>query len=304
MKLFIIGNGFDKGHGLNTGYWDFRAYLENLYPDFLCAFEQHYDIYPRINDEAKKNLLWNQLESNLANIDEEVMIEDALSIDMGLESGDVGIEDTLYEYFSEEYKYIELLAKYLKQWVRTIRIRDTSPKTNHINKLDDSLYITFNYTSVLETVYGISDGKITHIHGSLRQNNVDPVLGHGNKERIEKIEQKLNDAENVFNEKEVSICRVVKDYYTSTFKNVERYMASLMRLTEKNILEIIMIGHSVAGVDIPYFRYIDSFTKGEAQWTVYYYSAEEKQRIFNALIDCGVEKQRLHMKQANEFYNL
>ena len=31
MKLFIIGNGFDKGHGLNTSYWDFRTYLKNMY---------------------------------------------------------------------------------------------------------------------------------------------------------------------------------------------------------------------------------------------------------------------------------
>ena len=39
MKLFIIGNGFDKGHGLNTSYWDFRTYLKNMYPEFLYAFE-------------------------------------------------------------------------------------------------------------------------------------------------------------------------------------------------------------------------------------------------------------------------
>ena len=52
MKLFVIGNGFDRGHGLPTGYWDFRTYLENLYPEFLYAFEQHYYIYPKSDDEA------------------------------------------------------------------------------------------------------------------------------------------------------------------------------------------------------------------------------------------------------------
>lgn len=46
MKLFIIGNGFDIGHGLPTHYWDFRTYLENRDPSFLTAFEEHYDIYP------------------------------------------------------------------------------------------------------------------------------------------------------------------------------------------------------------------------------------------------------------------
>lgn len=83
-----------------------------------------------MSDKEKSNLLWNELESNLANIDEDVIIEDGVSIEMNLESGDVGIEDTLYAYFSEEYSYINLLTKYLKQWIRTIKIRDT-PKNHH-----------------------------------------------------------------------------------------------------------------------------------------------------------------------------
>ena len=63
MKLFIIGNGFDIGHGLPTQYWDFRTYLENVYPDFLYVFEEHYYIYPRMPDAEKAELLWNELET-------------------------------------------------------------------------------------------------------------------------------------------------------------------------------------------------------------------------------------------------
>lgn len=55
-------------------------------------------IYPNMSDDAKKKLLWNELETNLANIDEDIIIENATSIEMDLESGDVGIEDTLYDY--------------------------------------------------------------------------------------------------------------------------------------------------------------------------------------------------------------
>ena len=106
MKVFIIGNGFDKGHDLKTNYWDFRIYLKNMYPEFLNAFEGHYYIYPANNEKAQRELLWNELEKNLANIDEDVIIDNALQMDMALESGDVGIEDTLYEYFTDQYKYI------------------------------------------------------------------------------------------------------------------------------------------------------------------------------------------------------
>lgn len=278
MKLFIIGNGFDKGHGLKTSYWDFRNYLYNLYPDFLYAFESHYYIYPANDDEAIKEMLWNELEKNLANIDEDVIVEDALQMEMGLESGDIGIEETLYEYFTEEYKYIERLAKYLKQWVRTIRVMDVKPKTSLINSSDDALYITFNYTAVLERVYGIKEGKIIHIHGSLRGHEYEPVLGHGNIERIENIEERLDEAERMYDEKEISICKVVKDYYERTYKDVNRYMYRLSRLRDKEIDEIYVIGHSVSGVDLPYFRNIGYYTENRAKWIVYYFNDEEKER--------------------------
>ncbi len=304
MKIFIIGNGFDKGHGLKTGYWDFRTYLENLYPDFLYAFEEHYYIYPRMDEDVKKKQLWNELETNLANIDEDVIIEQAVNIDMGLESGDVGIEDTLYEYFTDEYKYIQLLAKYLKQWARTIRIRDIERRTTLINEFEDAIYITFNYTAVLETVYKISEGKIIHIHGSLRGRDGVPILGHGNKARIERIREKLQTAEREFDEKEISICKVVEDYYVQTYKDINKYMYKLFGLSKKDVNEIIVIGHSLTGVDMPYFKNIDTFTHQKANWNVYYYSDREHQKMFDSLISCGIDKERIKMLQSDEFYDL
>lgn len=71
MTLYILGNGFDLAHKLPTAYWDFRTYLKSAHPEFLEAFEEHYDIYPSMSDEAKKEYLWNRFESNLANIDED-----------------------------------------------------------------------------------------------------------------------------------------------------------------------------------------------------------------------------------------
>ena len=75
MTLYILGNGFDLAHKLPTAYWDFRTYLKSAHPEFLEAFEEHYDIYPSMSDEAKKEYLWNRFESNLANIDEDSLAE-------------------------------------------------------------------------------------------------------------------------------------------------------------------------------------------------------------------------------------
>lgn len=105
-----------------------------------------------------------------------------------------------------------------------------------------------NYTAVLERVYGISEGRIIHIHGSLRDHECDPVLGHGNIERIEQIDERLEEAGRMYDEKEISICKVIRDYYESTYKDVNRYVYKLSRVSNKNIDEIYVIGHSVAEV--------------------------------------------------------
>lgn len=44
--LFVIGNGFDRAHGLKTSYWDFRKYLEKYAEDFLVQMENLYSIAP------------------------------------------------------------------------------------------------------------------------------------------------------------------------------------------------------------------------------------------------------------------
>ena len=304
MRMFIIGNGFDLAHGLPTKYWDFRTYLENLYPDFLESFEQHYYIYPKDSDKYKQNLLWNNFETNLANIDEDIIIEEALGIDMGLESGDYGIEDTLRSYFSSEYQYINKLAIYLKQWVRTIRIRDTLPITSQISKDSEDYFVTFNYTSVLENVYKVAPSNILHIHGSLHEYNDDPILGHGNKKRIEDIKAKKNQAETWFNEKEMSICAVIADYYNTTFKNVNNYMHKLNSLFRYEVEEIVVIGHSVAGIDLPYFKRIDQYTGQKAIWRVYYFTEDEKVDMQKALVEQGISKNRLRMRDSTKFYDL
>lgn len=45
-ELYIIGNGFDKGHGLKTSYWNFREYLEKYEEVFLFQMERMYDFAP------------------------------------------------------------------------------------------------------------------------------------------------------------------------------------------------------------------------------------------------------------------
>lgn len=304
MKLYIIGNGFDRAHHLPTKYWDFRTYLAQHYPDFLSLFEENYDVYQGMTDTQKGTLLWNELEANLANIREDIIIEDATHIEMGLESGDVGIEGTLRDYFEEQFDYIKKLEIYLKQWVRTIRIRDLNRFTSEIDHSKNDIFITFNYTAVLETTYQIDEENVIHIHGSLRGNADDPILGHGNSNRIEDIKGRRNHAIINADEKESSICYVLQDYYQTTYKNVSNYMYKLNGLVTKKIDEIVVLGHSLAGVDLPYFRQIDVITNKKNKWTVYYFDEDKKQQMVEALKTQGISEERIEMCHCRDFYDL
>ncbi|MBE6863264.1 MAG: hypothetical protein E7495_01635 [Ruminococcus flavefaciens] len=211
------------------------------------------------------------------------------------------IDHTLYNYFSEEYTHIHKLPTFLKQWVRTIRIRDAQKRTSLIT--NDSIYLTFNYTAVLENVYGIEPSRITHIHGSLRDYDIDPVIGHGNLVRIQKIHDQKQKAQNLFDEKWESICSVIEEYYRNTLKDVNKYSYTLHNLAGKNIDEIFVIGHSLAGVDMPYFKEIDSITENKLSWTVYYYNPDEQKKFTESLMSIGIDENRIHLIPSTEFYN-
>jgi hypothetical protein len=116
--------------------------------------------------------------------------------------------------------------------------------------------------------------------------------------------EKEDEAQRLFDEKWLSICRVVKNYYKTTFKDVARYAARLPRLDDKSIDEICVIGHSLAGVDRYYFSRIDSLTNRKLIWKVYYYRPDEKEKLKNNLIDAEIDAKRIIMISSAEFYDL
>lgn len=59
--FFIIGNGFDRAHGILTGYGDFRRWLlQNNRFDFIHELQSAYPA--RIKDDYQ---LWSQFEKAL-----------------------------------------------------------------------------------------------------------------------------------------------------------------------------------------------------------------------------------------------
>ena len=89
-----------------------------------------------------------------------------------------------------------------------------------------------------------------------------------------------------------------------TVKDIDKYSYILSNICDTNIDEIIVIGHSLDGVDMPYFEIIDRFTGGDKKWSVYYYRPDDKDCKRNNLLKIGIDKSRIELRNSQEFYDL
>ena len=68
--------------------------------------------------------------------------------------------------------------------------------------------------------------------------------------------------------------------------------------------EIVVIGHSVAGIDIPYFKRIDELTGRSSNRVVYYFNNEERDIMQKALGEQGISQKRIKLFYYADFYDL
>lgn len=302
MNLFIIGNGFDLGHDLPTQYWRFRMFLEENYSEFLNDFEDKYDLW----GEKSKTPLWNEFESYLANIQEDVLFEEMYqSTDLGLESGNVGIEDTLTDYFKRGFSYIEDLSIYLKEWIEQANqeLNGQNKRTSFIVDNSHDIFLNFNYTTTLEDLYSIEEENVLHIHGVVNSDE-DLVLGHSNLDRITYFREKYSEAQNIGDEQSSPIYVTLAEYCSSTYKDVKDYIYRLLLLDLKSIEKITIIGHSLSDVDLPYFKEIKRIIGKDVEWDIIYHLENQENEFKEKIIKIGVNEQQIHMLHSSEFYDL
>lgn len=296
MELFVIGNGFDIAHQLKTQYVHFREFIKENSEGFLTQFEELYGFYPSSNEELVKEYLWKEFEKKLSDIDEEIMIENGSSIELGLESGDTGIVDTLDDYWEDEYSFIKELQNYLYDWIKGVDI-NVERRTSLIDKKHNNIYLTFNYTLVLEQLYQIESYKVLHVHGSVDEEDIEPVIGHGNQEKINKIKEKIHEAENNFWEKEESIYRAVFNYYKRTLKDVRSFICLHQSFFRKliDVQQIHIVGTSLGEVDMPYFHKIKEHVGVNTIWNIYYYNSEEIEYLKQQICSLGVSEENINV---------
>ena len=192
MKLYLIGNGFDLAHELPTKYSSFINSNPEKYVEYYCAFkgQDWNNIEKTIGDKILKKK--KEIEELLDQIDADEITDEIVSsygtndyggIDYyGYEHEELGkLYDDLNELTRLIVSFEEDFKKYLQENI-SYNFKSISSFANIIEQ--NAVFISFNYTSTLEKVYGIKDVK--HIHG-----NLDDKIKIGYNSEISKFDMTL-----------------------------------------------------------------------------------------------------------------
>lgn len=212
--LYVIGNGFDRYHGAQSGYMSFRRYLFKRNPLIVGYFDLYFgprslersfstpvgwwwcvQPYEYRHDEYglrypvatwSHTHLWRDFETHLCELNREKVFD---LLDMQLPRVDEGEDGFDYsEYFepleeiSEAVSACTFEMKYhFHRWINTLHYaKGFRKKMLDIDK--EALFLNFNYTLFLESEYGIPAEQICYIHGSRRDKFGSLVLGHHSKD--------------------------------------------------------------------------------------------------------------------------
>ncbi len=264
MRIFIIGNGFDLSHGLETQYKDFKKYIEKTY---LLTFNQSFLPYPVVGEEPDGDIVadpntaaqilynlleyvpiesdWNNFEDCLGELDYHPALDLAEKDDENPFHTQYNLEDLISDL---KPSLLVGVFNIFKEWIDSI---DISKVKKQFYFRDSDMFLTFNYTSVLEDIYKINRHNICHIHGPFQDGQC--VIGHGN------VNRDFDDYDELisFQIKEISdsLVKPVFGLY-----NKQAYFFSLLK--KKRIDEIIFFGFSLGDVDLYYieqlFKIIDT----------------------------------------------
>ena len=283
MKLFICGNGFDLHHGLPTSYDHYAKYLKEHHPSI---FKEYNDFpYLHIPYVAGKTITpWSNIENSLT-INYQDLMEDSVQQDYPdlLSDSDsrwsdmevnIGILTAFIESFTGACFY---------EWLSQI---DCSNATPDLDLPKSALYVSFNYTDTLQSLYGIDDKNVFHIHGALKHlvgtdinsdvirdeiqfgsSELDTTIIH------EELEHQFGDddfygasIEPAVNTLGVFIQKASKDL-AQNYEPLKEFIA------DKDITEIVTMGHTLTEADFAYYRDVLIPNLPKVKWVFFHHNS-------------------------------
>ena len=275
--LYVIGNGFDIMHGVSSRYSDFRD-----------SMGKSNTLRWQLETYLKSDSLWSDFEEALAHINGSAILG---TVDMWLDSFNAYDEDAQAADF---FAAIDIATSPATEIVQTLPIRfrkwvETLKPTKEAFLLDvfrpESIYLNFNYTEFLETIYHIPSQAVTYIHGCRTSKKHELILGHAPDASefddwtpTRSIPNyKSNRKAYMINSALDVASRTLIEYDEATTKDtstiINNHNAFFSKLTD--IKNIVVIGHSLSVVDYPYFKEIITKNNNIANWFISWHSSRD-----------------------------
>lgn len=286
-KLYVIGNGFDLLHGIQSAYWNFKEYVRQRDREVFTAVEEY---LPAGDD-------WSSLESALADIDVVNIIEELgqFMTPYGADDWrDSGHHDFQYEVEEVVGQLSYKLRAHFGDWIRTLPIPTRDTAQAQLNRLDvDAAFLTFNYTSTLQELYAVPDEHVLHIHGEAKMLDDKLILGHAwnpakrkslnDRDDIDEIDTRLMEANDILD-----------DYFSKTFKPSEKLIRANKAFFDQldAVDTVYVLGHSLSDVDLPYLKaLLEIPAVAAARWHVACRKEADRPERVKRLIEIGVDAQ-------------
>lgn len=282
--LYIIGNGFDCHHRINSSYKDFYKFLSEYHSDLLCEVD---DAFENCDSEW-----WGDFENKLGELNVYSVARKIASEnrpDLLSDHCDRTWEDAEIETRNKLEELFDRIKETFHEWIMQLNkpVAELSLKIETKN----SVFLTFNYTKTLENLYGINPKKILHIHGCVDDLEVGHsenfILGHGkdrkdilalNENEEVRISDGLSDEE-VQNYLEELACNVefheqlARDAAVSQLCGLRKPVDAIIQekqtffnsLTDIDVVHIY--GFSFSPIDEPYIKIIAGKFKS-AKWEI------------------------------------
>lgn len=271
ITLFIIGNGFDLYHGILSKYKHLCCWLNlNGHESFVDEM-QH--VFQQL--DGKIDTLWCNFETALGCYDlDKVYLH---YYETPKYSSDSSIwEKAANDTVDKVHDLCVQIRPLMKEWGRAIKINHVVPQ---FVLPKDSKFLTFNYTKVLEEIYGIPSVNICHIHGCV-DGSEELITGHDSIRGNTIFGAKSDEEERAKKEIVRHVNGIAKDK-TGQYEKNKAFFEKL-----SNVKRVVVLGHSLSDIDLHYFGKVLSSIKKDAIWHFSIHSEDDRKRINVFKIKC------------------
>ena len=246
---------------------------------------------------------WNQFEAALATLnlqgifDENTwLVRENVAESDGYENdqyGDPFKRAQDYEMYAAAIKEaLQMIPELFAKWIQTVELSkkkisfggDVICENSPAHHRPDDLFLVFNYTETLESLYHVPENQICHIHGK-RKCGEKLIIGHG-EERQQGFESEDPLAADLL---EQAIRGLKKD----TERVIVNHEYFWNKISQTEITDIYSFGFSYGEVDLPYIQKVIQCLKINDQSITWHWNrydhGEKNDQYTKKVLEAGFE---------------